>query len=117
MSFREMVTSDISRVFLNTLEFAEQHTIIYDGVTYENINCVMTKVKEQDRTTTMRDHAQGLFLVSAVLHCALADMNNIVPEKGGKIKVSEGAFLRTYYVAQSGCDMGMIRLELEAIDE
>lgn len=117
MSFRDMVAADNSKVFLNTLEFADPHTIVYDGVTYENIKCVITKMKEKDRTTTMRDHAQGLYLVSAVLHCAAADLNNIVPEKGGKIKVSDGAFLPTYYVAQSGCDMGMIRLELEAIDE
>lgn len=117
MSFRDMVANDNMQVFLNCDEFADEHTIVYDGETYEHVKCVITQLKEKDRTTTMRDHVQGLYLVSAVLHCALADLNNVVPEKGGKIKVSEGAFLRTYYVAQSGCVMGMIRLELEAIDE
>ena len=117
MSFKDMVAKDNLNVFLNDSEFAEKHDIVYDGVTYPNVKCVITQLKEQDRSTTMRDHAQGLYRVSAVMHCALTDLDNIVPEKGGKIKVSDGAFLRTFYVGQSGCEMGMIRLEMEAVDE
>jgi len=119
MSFKEMVAEDNHKVFLNDSEFADERTIVYDGVTYRNVKCVVTQLKEQDRTTTMRDHAQGLYRVSAVLHCALSDLDNIVPEKGGKISISEveSSFLHPFYVSQSGCEMGMIRLELEAIDE
>ncbi len=118
MSFRDMVASDIHNVFLNELEFAERHDITYDGVTYEGVLCVISQLKEQQRTTTMRDHSQGLYRVTGTLHCAKADIGNTIPEKGGKIQISDDeGFMRLFYVAQSGCDMGMVRLELEAIDE
>lgn len=117
MSFKDMVSADNENVFLDTDFFAEEHTIKYDGVTYKNVKCVITQLKEQDRSTTMRDHAQGIYLVTAILHCKVADLNGIVPEKGGMFYVSDGSFMRQYLVAQSGCDMGMVRLELEALDE
>ena len=117
MSFKDMVEADNLSVFLNPDEFGEERDIKYDGVTYAAVPCVMTKLKEKDRNTTMSDHAQGIYRVSAVLHCRLADIGNILPEKGGKIYISEDAFMRRYFVAQAGCEMGMVRLELEALDE
>lgn len=117
MSFRDMVSADNTGVFLDTDFFADEHTIQYDGETYENVKCVITQLREQDRSTTMRDHAQGIYLVTAIVHFNVADLNGIVPEKGGKIFISDGGFMKQYLVAQSGCDMGMVRLELEALDE
>lgn len=117
MSFKDMVAADNVNVFLDTDFFGETHTIKYDGTTYEDVKCVLTQLKEQDRSTTMRDHAQGIYLVTAILHCNVADLNGTVPEKGGKIFISDGRFMRQYFVAQSGCDMGMVRLELEGLDE
>lgn len=119
--FKDMVSADNSRVFMNTDEFAEKHTIIYNGVTYENIPIVLSGLKEQDRRQMQSDHLEGLFLVSAVMHCAAADMDNILPEKGQRIKISSNdgweGFFREFYVASSVCEMGMFRVELEAIDE
>lgn len=116
MSFRDMVANDNSNVFMNQDEFADKHTILYDGEAYEDVLCVISKLKEQDRTTKMRDHGQGIYLVSSVFHCPLEVLGK-VPELGTKIGISDGNFMRWYYVAQSGCDLGMIRLELEALDE
>ena len=84
MSFKDMVESDNLSVFLDTEYFGEEHSIRYDGETYENVPCVITQLKEQDRSTTMSDHAQGIYRVSAVLHCRLDDIGGILPEKGGK---------------------------------
>lgn len=121
MSFKEMVHEDIKNVFLNPDEFAQIRTILYDGVSYEDIPIVLTAVKEQDRSQTVSDHAQGLYLVTAVLNCALEDLDGIQPEKGRPIKINdeEGGrgFFRKFYVAASSCEMGMIEIELEAIDE
>ena len=121
MSFNDGVAADIKRVFLNLDEFAEKRTVIYDGETYEDIPIVLTGLKEQDRRQLQADHVQGLFLVSAVLHCAIEDLGGTQPEKGTKIKINdeEGGcgFFRDYYVASSVCEMGMLRVELEAIDE
>jgi len=115
--FKDMVEADIKRVFTNPSEFAELHTIIYDGVTYENIPVVLSGIKEKDRRQLVSDHVQGLFLVTAVFHCAASDLGGIVPEKGTKIKISDGDFFREFYIGNSVNEMGMIRLELEAIDE
>ena len=117
MSFKDMVEAENLSVFLDLDFFGEEHDIRYDGETYAKVPCVISQLKEKDRSTTMSDHAQGIYRVSAVLHCRLADIGNVLPEKGGKIHISDDAFMRRYFVAQAGCDMGMVRLELEALDE
>lgn len=120
MSFRDMVAADIKGVFLNVSEFAETRTVIYDGVTYAGIPIVITGLKEQDRHQLETDHAQGLYRVTSVMHCALSDLHGNQPEKAGRIRIQDdedGAFFRSYYVASSVCEMGMLRIELEAIDE
>lgn len=119
--FKDMVTADNQSVFLNLGEFAEKRTIKYDGEVYEDIPIVLTGMKEKDRRQLMRDHAQGLYLVSSVLHCAMSDLGGKQPEKGTRIKINDreggGGFFREFYVAASVCEIGMLRIELEAIDE
>ena len=117
MSFKDMVHEDNVTVFMDLDEYAETHTIRYDGETYEDVPCVISQLKEQDRTTKMRDHGQGIYLVTSIFHCPLASLGGNVPEKGTKIAISDGDFMREFYVAESGCDLDMIRLELEALDE
>ena len=129
MSFKDMVKADNLNVFMNTLEFADYRTIIYDGVTYDGaddyegkgVPIVMTGLKEKDRTTIQSDHAQGLYRVTSVLHMRIDDLGGNQPEKGALIKINDeeggGGFFREFYVAFSGCEMGMLRVELEAIDE
>ena len=119
--FKDMVAADNQSVFLNLSEFAEKRTIKYDGEVYEDIPIVLTGMKEKDRRQLMRDHAQGLYLVSSVLHCAMSDLGGKQPEKGTRIKINDreggGGFFREFYVAASVCEIGMLRVELEAIDE
>ncbi len=122
MSFKDMVASDNFSVFLNADEFAEELNVIYDGTTYTAIPIVLTGLKEQDKAQGVRqgDHSQGIYLVTSVLHCALSDLGNVQPEKGTKIKIQsepDSTFYREFYVAQSVVEMGMIRAELEEIDE
>ena len=117
MSFKDMVEADNLSVFLNTDEFGEERNIKYDGVTYVAVPCVLTKLKEKDRNTTMSDHAQGIYRVTATFHCRLADIGEVTPEKGGLILIGDEDFMQRFFVAQAGCDMGMVRLELEALDE
>ena len=125
-NFKDMVAVDIHNVFLNTEEYANLRTIIYDGATYDGpehkgIPIVLTGLKEQDRRQLVSDHVQGLYLVSSVLHCAIDDLGGAQPEKGQRIKINDGegggGFFREFYVASSVCEMGMLRVELEAIDE
>lgn len=124
MSFKDMVAEDNRKVFLNLDEFAERRIIVYDGVTYDGdehigIPVVLTGLKEQDRRQLQSDHVQGLYLVSSVLYCDISDLGGNQPEKGLRIKISEGNrdFFRDFYVASSVCEMGMLRVELEEINE
>lgn len=117
MSFKDMVEADNLSVFLNPDEFGEERDIKYDGVTYAAVSCVLTKLKEKDRNTTMSDHAQGIYRVDATFHCRLADIGGIKPEKGGQFLISDDGFMQRFFVGESGCSMGMVRLELEALDE
>lgn len=119
--FKDMVAADNAAVFLNLNEFAEKRTIRYDGEEYVDIAVVLSGLKEKDRSQSVSDHAQGLYLVSRILHCRSDDLGGKQPEKGQKLFINdrEGGkgFFQGFYVASSVCVMGMLRVELEAIDE
>lgn len=121
MSFKDTVEDDIHSVFLNTSEFAEFRSIDYDGIMYIDIPVVMRGIKTQDRAPRESDHAQGLYQATTVLHCALSDLDGHQPEKGQRIRVNNtgggGGFFQEFYVASSACEMGLLQLELEEIDE
>ena len=119
--FKDMVAKDVHSIFLNLDVFAEKRTIRYDGEEYQDIPVVLSGLKERERRQLQSDHLQGLYLVSSVLHCALSDLGGNQPEKGQRIKINDqeggGGFFREFYVASSVCELGMLRVELEAIDE
>lgn len=133
MSFKDQVAKDVHGVFLNLGEFAEKRNLIYDGVLYENISVVITQLKEEDRnrlTTGLKesggrssyaDHVVGLYKQYRVLHLAQSDINDgRILEKGMKLSISEtegGTFFRDYTITASGLDMGMMRVEIEMVDE
>ena len=119
--FKDMVKADNARVFLNLNEFAEKRTVIYDGETHKDIPIVLSGLHEKDRNQSVADHAQGLYLVTSVLHCRESDFGGKVPEKGQRIKINEqeggGGYFNEFYVASSVSELGMLRVELEALDE
>lgn len=124
--FRDSVAEDGKRVFLNLEEFAEFRTIIYDGTVFDGpehrgIPVVLSGLREQERRQLVSDHTQGLYLVTAVLHCAREDLGGVQPEKGQRIRIGEGTetpeYFREFYVAASVCEFGILRVELEAVGE
>lgn len=119
--FKDMVSLDNEKVFLNLEEFGEKRTVIYDGGTYQDISIILSGLKEQDRNQTSSDHAQGLYRVTSELYLRVSDLGGRQPEKGQKIKINNkeggGGFFRHFFVASSVCEMGMLLVELEGIDE
>lgn len=101
MSFKDMVNADIHGVFLNSAEFADTRTVIYDGKTYADIPIVLTGIKEKDRRTLQSDHAQGLFIVSYTMHAALSDIGGVIPEKGMRIRINDRELGRPHPVPVS----------------
>ena len=118
MSFKDSLRSDNTAVFTNIAEFAIPTSIRYEGRLYEDVPCVLTKVKAKDRQAPASDHAQGIYLVSSNAYFPVESLDGIVPEKGTRIELSdETGFMRQFYVAQASCPEGMVHLELEGLDE
>lgn len=120
-AFKDMVARDIHNVFLDTNFFGEKRTVEYDGERYEDIPVVLMEAEEKDRSKLEDDHVQGLYFVSDTLQCALSDLGGKLPEKGQRLRINAeeggGGFFREFYVASSVCELGMLRVELEAIGE
>ncbi len=120
-SFKEMLAADNKRVFLNTGEFASLRTIIYDGQSFVNIPVVLSGLREDERQQKAADHAQGLLLVKTLLQCALADLEGRQPQKGARLQINNqeggGGFFREFYIKEAVCEFGMLRLELEDMNE
>ena len=118
MNFQESIRNDNLTVFANTSEFAVPTTILYEGEQYNDVPCVLTKVKAKDRQIPTSDHAQGIYLVTSKAYFPIEKLNGIVPEQGCRISFSdETGFMREFYVAQASCPLGMVHLELEGLDE
>ena len=116
-----MLAADNKRVFLNTGEFASLRTIIYDGQSFVNIPVVLSGLREDERQQKAADHAQGLFLVKTLLQCALADLEGRQPQKGARLQINNqeggGGFFREFCIKEAVCEFGMLRLELEDMNE
>lgn len=123
--FRDRVARDIHRVFLDKNKFAEERTVIYDGVTYDGpkhkgISVALIGPVENDREQLKDDHVQGLHLVTHTLYCARTDLGGKLPKQGKSLQVNTregGKFFRKYFIAASADEMGMLRIELEEMDD
>lgn len=119
-AFQDMVAADNKAVFLNTDEFAEVHSVGYNGTLYE-LPLVFTHIKQKGRSVPAGDNMQGVHIVSATIHFALSDVED-VPEHGQIIEISDGealgeTFYRKYRIVTSAVSLEMVTLELEAYDE
>lgn len=122
MSFKEQVKTDIKNVFLNVGEFAEVHTIKFDGEVFENIPVVLENVRQTELSVSAGNHSEGLHLVAAKAYYNAEDTGGLYPERGKRFEIDDGEalgkpFFRRYKVATAEDAMGMICLELEACDE
>lgn len=89
-AFKDAVQEDLNSVFLNLDEFAETHTVYYDGEEYPDVPLVLTGLSEKERVRqAISDHAQGLYRVSRVLHCDIAALGGKQPEKDCKLGIHE----------------------------
>lgn len=117
--FKDQILNDIDTVFLNLEEFADIRTIRYDGIAYQDIPVVLEGPVSEEREKLKDDHIQGLHLVTAVLHCAQKDLGGKLPKQGTLLEINNqeggGGFFRKFYVAAAASEMGMLRVELEAV--
>lgn len=121
MGFKQQVNNDNS-TFLNPEEFADIHTVRYDGDEFENIPVVLEELKETERNAVSSDHAEGIYRVSAKVFFAQRDIGGAFPERGCLFEIDNGIaagkpFYDRYTIVTSSVDMGMVELELGRYDE
>lgn len=122
MSFKDIVNSDNFGVFLNVGDFAELHTVKYDGEIYERIPVVLTRNNQESRKTFKDDTAYGVYRVTATAYISKSSLGGVIPEKGHEIRIDnqdypDNPYYTQYRIVTSKCDMGMICLELEDCDD
>ncbi|NCE63027.1 hypothetical protein D1159_00170 [Pseudoflavonifractor sp. 524-17] len=122
-TFKDCAAVEVEKAFLNPDEHAQVRTVIYDGVTYEDIAVIEIGPKEGKRSSVVQmqhDFGQGLYKRSITLYCAEKDMGGIKPEQNTRLSMNEkrgGTFFHKFRVAESTTEMGMYRLKLEEVDE
>lgn len=122
MNFKDMIEHDIKAVFLNADEFADIRTVKFDGYTFEDIPINIHGLDDTKREQRLTDHAQGLYRVSNVLHVASSDLGGHRPERGTRFYISAvdadgDEYFEVFYVAVVNEQGGMLRIELEGVDE
>lgn len=122
-TFKDCAAVEIEKTFFNTGEFAEERTVIYDGVTYKDIPVVEIGPKEGKRSSVVQmqhDFGQGLYKRSITMYCAEKDLGGVKPEQGSRLSMNEkkgGTFFHKFRVVESTTEMGMFRMKLEEVDE
>ena len=122
MGFKDTVKQDIQNNFLNCDEFAEPHTVRFDGEEYKDIPVVLEVVKQSERQVSVSDHLQGIYSVTSKAYFDIEDTKGNMPEQGKYFEIDDGEalgkpYFRRYRVVTVENAMGMICLELEQFDE
>ena len=102
MSFKDMVAADLSRTFLNQMEFAETR----------NIDGVPMRVVVDDHSLVERggaEYTEGLYAAQLLIYVPVAEYG--VRPKQGKHLTMDG---RDYRIAKIEEDMGLYTFTLEA---
>ena len=102
MSFRDQVSIDISRTFLNILEFAEVREI--DG---KQMHVIMDDYSLVERDNA--EHTDGLYSAQLLLYVSVAEYG--ARPKQGKLITMNG---RDYRIVKVEEDMGLYTFTLEA---
>lgn len=129
MGFKDMLRSDIDKVFLNDSEFAVRVSIEYDGELIEDIPVILTDLNQNDskatsnghtaaRKQTSEDNADGLYQVLRIMHASIESTGGVIMERGSRIEIHEpDGYIREYYITGAEDAMGMVRYVLGAFDE
>lgn len=111
MNFKDVIKKDITDVFHNAQEFAEEKAVKYDGKWYR-IPVIMDYDGAKDRKKPPTDNADGFFLCDVKVYIAADDLPTI-PRKDRNIEIEDDLF----NIAKVEVEAGEIVLYLEMLDE
>lgn len=103
MDFKDVVRSDIDRVFLNLQEFADEHQV--QG---ETVKCVIDTIETQESGSSDR---YGVFATDIRIH--MAEGLITTPVENEEISVDDW----TFTVKKVSREMGMLVIEARRYDQ
>jgi hypothetical protein len=103
-TFKEIIQSDVKSVFLNELEFADEHTI--DG---KKMPALFDDIENIEREKKMKSHMDGIYARQIFLYVAASDFGAL-PAQSRIIKVDG----KSYTVVDAADEYGVYTITLEA---
>lgn len=111
MNFKEQIERDLTTVFHNSGEHAEDLEFWINGIRYKG-PVILDDGGAQDRKKPSTDHVDGLVLVDLVMYAPLSMLKN-VPKKGLNVEIGDDI----YEITKVHTEAGEIVLYLEMLTE
>lgn len=107
MTFKESLVNDLSKVFINTLEFADKHYINDDEV-----DCIVDKnITEDSKSNRISNYdREGIFVRQILIYVKKEDIEK--PVEGERLKL-DGELYLVNHVAENN---GLLEITLERND-
>lgn len=87
-AFKDAVANDVKAVFINGLEFADEHTI--NGAT---VQCVVdSDITKERNTPSSSEYANGVYIEQKMIFVAKSDLPG-VPVKGEMLRLDGDRYL------------------------
>ena len=113
-AFKDQVAKDIQGVFINPLEFAEQHQIgvvgLFDPIPVDAV--VDQDVIEERKGRTSTEYAEGVYSSQIMVFVKAADLPN-QPVRGQLFRLDG----ERYLVDNVASNMGVLEITIEANDQ
>lgn len=103
-AFKDMVKEDISSVFLNDLEFADEHEV--NGKT---MRLIIDNNEQIEREKRLNQHMDGIYVKQLLVFLSAADFGKL--PKHGALLILDG---KDYRVTDAIDEMGVYSITLEA---
>lgn len=103
-AFKDMVKEDISSVFLNDLEFADEHVV--NGKT---MRLIVDNNEQIEREKRLNEHMDGIYTKQMLVFLSAADFGKL--PKHGTLFTIDG---KDYKVTDAIDEMGVYSITLEA---
>lgn len=109
-SFKEQLKDEITEIFLNLEEFAEEYTIRTSWGEIQQVSGVLDKDLTEQMTRIYKDsYADGIYSADAVFYCEQLNFSEI-PSVNSRLIINA----EEYYVRSVANESGMLILTLEA---
>lgn len=105
LSFKEVLHNDIKQVFLNPVEFGEEHLVNGKAMTV-----VLDDLENVEREKKMKSNMDGLYARQIFMYVSADDFGGPLPAQGAVLTLDK----KKYLVVDATDESGMYGITLEA---